>query len=313
MVVGGWRNPTLPEVIEYLTHSSNEIKANACAYLQHLCYQDDSIKAETRLLGGIGKLVHLLQSDVADVHRNACGALRNLSYGKTNDENKLDIRDKSGIPALVRLLKRTHDETVKESITAVLWNLSSCEEIKEPILYEGLAALVKYIIVPYAKVDVLSGAPKVNGKGQQQQQQRLLSNDCSNYPTVLTNATGVLRNCSSNLQFSNCYEARKKLRECDGLIESLLLIVDQAVEPYLSDALQQRQHQQQMVNLDLVIKDNMNSKCVENCMCILRNLSFRLQEINDPNYDRDVKPMPEIDETSMCSFLNLLFLFLKAL
>lgn len=27
-------------------------------------------------------------------------------------------------------------------------------------------------------------------------------------------------------------------------------------------------------------------------MCILRNLSFRLQEIIDPQYDREVKPMP---------------------
>jgi len=249
------------------------------------------------------------------VHRNACGALRNLSYGKTNDDNKIDIRDKAGIPALIRLLKRTQDETVKESITAVLWNLSSCEEIKEPILYEGLSALVKYIIVPYSKVDVLNSNNQragstllsTNGKAQQQQQQqqRMTSNDYSNYPTVLTNATGVLRNCSSNLQFSNCYEARKKLRECDGLIESLLLIVDQAVEPYINENYQQRQQQQ--INLDLVIKDNMNSKCVENCMCILRNLSFRLQEINDPNYDRDVKPMPEIDEKSMFSSI-LMFL-----
>ena len=253
-------------------------------------------------MGGISKLVNLLNSDVADVHKNACGALRNLSYGKTNDENKIDIRDKGGIPALIRLLKRTQDETVKESITAVLWNLSSCEEIKEPILYEGLSALVKYIIVPYSNVDVLNSSNHRGGakNGPNAQQQRLYSNDYSNYPTVLTNASGVLRNCSSNLQFSNCYEARKKLRECDGLIESLLVIVDQAVEPYLNENYQQRlqQQQQQMVNLDLVIKDNMNSKCVENCMCILRNLSFRLQEINDPNYDRDVKPMPEIDEKS---------------
>lgn len=304
MVVGGWRNPTLPEVIDYLTHSSNEIKANAAAYLQHLCYQDDGTKAETRILGGISKLVNLLNSDIPDVHKNACGALRNLSYGKNNDENKMDIRDKGGIPALIKLLKRTQDESVKESITAVLWNLSSCEEIKEPILIEGLYALVKYIIVPYSAVDVLNStnynrASTLSLNHQNvKTSQRLLTNDYSNYPTVLTNATGVLRNCSSNLQFSNCYEARKKLRDCEGLIESLIRIVDQAVTPYTD---QMQKQQSQIVNLDLVIKDNMNSKCVENCMCILRNLSFRLQEIVDPNYDRDVKPMP-VDEKSKFIF-----------
>lgn len=320
----------LPEVIEYLTHSSNEIKANAAAYLQHLCYQDDDIKAKTRQLGGILRLVNLLNSDIPDVHKNACGALRNLSYGKTNDENKIDIRDKGGIPALIRLLKRTQDETVKETITAVLWNLSSCEEIKEPILYEGLQALVKYIIVPYSSIDVLNNGNQTNSNYNRasllslnnqnlKTQSRMLSSDFSNYPTVLTNATGVLRNCSSNLQFSNCYEARKKLRECDGLIESLLRIIDQAVEPYLNKSQselrhqqQQQQSQSQLVNLDLVIKDNMNSKCVENCMCILRNLSFRLQEIVDPNYDREVKPMPT-DEKSMknCNYnLKILIIFI---
>ena len=315
MVSGGWRNPTLPEVIDYLTHSSNEIKANACAYLQHLCYQDDNIKAETRALDGIGKLVQLLNSEVVDVHRNACGALRNLSYGKTNDENKIDISNRGGIPALIRLLKRTQDESVKESITAVLWNLSSCEEIKEPILIEGLYALVKYVIVPYSAIDILTASANVysnynrasslslnnNNPSQLKTSQRMLSSDYSNYPTVLTNVTGVLRNCSSNLQFSNCYEARKKLRDCDGLIESLLRIIDQAVEPYMNENSAQRQQQlTQIVNLDLVIKDNMNSKCVENCMCILRNLSFRLQEIVDPNYDRDVKPIPCDEKTTKC-------------
>ena len=310
MVIGGWRNPTLPEVIEYLGHSSNEIKANAAAYLQHLCYQDDSTKAETRNLNGIARLIVLLSSEILEVHRNACGALRNLSYGKTNDENKLEIRDKGGIPALIRLLTRTKDEMVRESITAVLWNLSSCEEIKEPILSEGLYALVKFAIVPYSSVDILhtnfnrASNLSLNG-GNLKTSQRMLSNDYSNYPTVLTNATGVLRNCSSNLQFANCYEARKKLRQCDGLIESLLRIVDQAVEPYVNpERVQQLQQQQQQQNkiayLDLIVKDNMNSKCVENCMCILRNLSFRLQEIVDPNYDRDVRPIPDEEKTTKC-------------
>ena len=287
MVVGGWRNPTLPEVIEYLSHSSNEIKSNAAAYLQHLCYQDDSIKAETRILGGIGQLCHLLGSDVPDVHKNACGALRNLSYGKTNDDNKIEIRNARGIPSLVRLLKRTQDETVRESITAVLWNLSSCEEIKEPILAEGLHALVKYIIVPYSSPDVLNGVTAASGgrastlhmKGAASQQ-RLLANDFSNYPTVLTNASGVLRNCSSNLHFSSCYEARKKLREVQGLIEALIRIVDQAVEPYISGNGQQHRQQSNGVGLDLVIKVMISSFFFSQLQFLLLD---KLPKIKYPN------------------------------
>ncbi len=43
-----WRNPDLPEVIDFLSHPSNAIKANAAAYLQHLCYMDDGVKAKTK-------------------------------------------------------------------------------------------------------------------------------------------------------------------------------------------------------------------------------------------------------------------------
>jgi hypothetical protein len=148
----GWRNPDLEEVIEFLSHPSQEIRSNACAYLQHLCYQDDHIKTRTRQLGGIQKLISLILVEMlnVDVYRNACGALRNLSYGRLNDENKMDIKKNGGIHALIRLLKRTQDELTKENITAVLWNLSSCEDIKMSILDEGLGILVNQIIVPYA-------------------------------------------------------------------------------------------------------------------------------------------------------------------
>ncbi len=51
------------------------------------------------------------------------------SVYRLNDENKLDIKKHGGIHALIRRLKRTKDEMTKENITAVLWNLSSCEDI----------------------------------------------------------------------------------------------------------------------------------------------------------------------------------------
>ncbi len=42
-----------------------------------------------RSLGGIPVLVELVNNEVPEVHRSACGALRNLSYGRANDENKV--------------------------------------------------------------------------------------------------------------------------------------------------------------------------------------------------------------------------------
>ena len=52
---------------------------------------------------------------------------RNLSYGRQNDENKRAIKNAGGITALVRLLRKTTDNEVKELVTGVLWNLSSCD------------------------------------------------------------------------------------------------------------------------------------------------------------------------------------------
>ena len=122
-----WRDPDLHEVIEFLNNPNSVIKANAAAYLQHLCYTDDPVKAKTRQLGGIPPLVGLLQHEIPEIHRNSCGALRNLSYGRQNDENKRAIQKVGGIPALVKLLRKTQDKEVQELVAGVLWNLSSCD------------------------------------------------------------------------------------------------------------------------------------------------------------------------------------------
>lgn len=41
------------------------------------------------MLRGIPALVDLISHPLPEVHRAACGALRNLSYGRANDENKV--------------------------------------------------------------------------------------------------------------------------------------------------------------------------------------------------------------------------------
>lgn len=62
----------------------------------------------------------LLDHRMTEVHRSACGALRNLVYGKANDENKVTLKNCGGIPALVRLLRKTGDVEIKELVTGNL-------------------------------------------------------------------------------------------------------------------------------------------------------------------------------------------------
>lgn len=68
-------------------------------------------------MGGIKHLVDLLDHRVLEVQKNACGALRNLVYGKSTDENKIAMKNVGGIPALLRLLRKSVDAEVKELVT----------------------------------------------------------------------------------------------------------------------------------------------------------------------------------------------------
>jgi len=242
-----WRDPDLHEVIEFLQNPNAVIKANAAAYLQHLCYMDDPVKAKTRQLGGIPPLVALLSHEIPEIHRNSCGALRNLSYGRQNDENKRAIKVAGGTNALVRLLRKTGDNEVKELVTGVLWNLSSCDDLKRTIIDEALLVIVNIVIIPH------SGWDRAGAGGE------------THWSTVFRNASGILRNVSSAGDYG-----RKKLRECEGLVDSLIYLVRTAIE-----------------------RANIDNKSVENAVCVLRNLSYRAQEIEDPNYDKRQLPAGE--------------------
>lgn len=68
-------------------------------------------------LGGIKHLVDLLDNKVLEVQKNACGALRNLVYGKSTDENKIAVKNAGGVPALLRLLRKTSDQEIRELVT----------------------------------------------------------------------------------------------------------------------------------------------------------------------------------------------------
>uniref|UniRef100_A0A8C1E1N7 Catenin (cadherin-associated protein), delta 2b n=2 Tax=Cyprinus carpio TaxID=7962 RepID=A0A8C1E1N7_CYPCA len=230
----GWRDPELPEVIQMLQHQFPSVQSNAAAYLQHLCFGDNKIKSEIRRQGGIQLLVDLLDHRMTDVHRSACGALRNLVYGKANDDNKIALKNCGGIPALVRLLRKTTDVEIRELLTGVLWNLSSCDALKMPIIQDALAVLTNTVIIPHSGWDT-----------SPHQDDRKLHLHSSQ---VLRNATGCLRNVSSAGE-----EARRRMRECEGLTDALLYVIQTALGT-----------------------SEIDSKTIENCVCILRNLSYRL-------------------------------------
>ncbi|XP_069485135.1 catenin delta-1 isoform X3 [Ambystoma mexicanum] len=228
-----WRQPELSEVIAMLNFRLDAVKSNAAAYLQHLCYQNDPVKTDVRRLKGIPVLVGLLDHPKKEVHHGACGALKNISYGRDPD-NKVAIKNCDGVPALVRLLRKARDMDLTEVITGTLWNLSSHDSIKMEIVDHALHALVDEVLVPHS--------------GWQKEPRE----DCKprhvEWESVLTNTAGCLRNISSERS-----EARRKLRECDSLVDALVYVVQSEIGQKDSD-----------------------SKLVENSVCLLRNLSYQV-------------------------------------
>ncbi|CAL8321751.1 unnamed protein product [Lota lota] len=230
-----WRDPNLHEVISMLGHPMDPVKSNAAAYLQHLCYENDRIKQEVRQLRGVPLLVELLDHPRAEVHQKACGALRNISYGRDHN-NKVAIKICDGIPALVRLLRKSSNMEVRELVTGTLWNLSSHEPLKMAVINNGLQTLTDEVIIPQSgwRRDPGSSSAPVE----------------TQWTTVFRNTSGCLRNVSSDGA-----EARQRLRECEGLVDALLHALHSAV-----------------------VNGETDNKSVENCVCILRNLSYHVHK-----------------------------------
>uniref|UniRef100_A0A8C5GJV8 Plakophilin-4-like n=1 Tax=Gouania willdenowi TaxID=441366 RepID=A0A8C5GJV8_GOUWI len=230
-----WRDPELPEVIHMLQHHFPSVQANAAAYLQHLCYGDNRVKMEVCHLSGIQHLVDLLDHKMSEVQKSACGALRNLVYSKATDNNKVALRNCGGVPALLRLLRKTTDNDVRELVTGVLWNLSSCDAVKMTIIRDALSTLTNTVVIPHSGWSSVSHRDEHKVKFQSSM--------------LLRNTTGCLRNLSSAGE-----EARSQLRCCEGLVDSLLYILRACTNT-----------------------SDYDSKIVENSVCTLRNLSYRLE------------------------------------
>uniref|UniRef100_A0A8C5AK31 Catenin (cadherin-associated protein), delta 1 n=1 Tax=Gadus morhua TaxID=8049 RepID=A0A8C5AK31_GADMO len=227
---GGWRQPELPEVIAMLNYRLDPVKSNAAAFLQHLTFKNDK------------------------VHHAACGALKNISYGR-DAENKIAIKNCDGVPALVRLLRKTHDQDLTDTITGTLWNLSSHDSVKMEIVDHALHALSDEVMVPRSGWERSANGA---GGGEENCKPRHLE-----WETALTNTAGCLRNVSSERS-----EARRKLRECTGLVDSLMYIVQSQIEC-----------------------KHVDNKLIENSVCLLRNLSYHVhREI--PGCERYQEALP---------------------
>nr|DBA30358.1 TPA: hypothetical protein GDO54_006351 [Pyxicephalus adspersus] len=182
-------------------------------------------------LGGIPRLIRLLSSDNEEVQRASCAALRNLVF--EDNDNKLEVCEQRGMPILLNLLRDTHDLEIKRQITGLLWNLSSNDQLKIMLIRDALSTLTRSIIIP------CSGW----------KEGEYSKNDMMNDVDIFYNATGCLRNMSSAGP-----EGRQAMRECDGLIDSLVHYVRKSIADYKPD-----------------------DRATENCVCILHNLSYQLE------------------------------------
>ncbi|KAM5335913.1 plakophilin-2 [Glossophaga mutica] len=203
----------------------------AATFIQHECFQKSEARKRVNQLHGIPKLLQLLKVQNEDVQRAVCGALRNLVF--EDNDNKVEVAELNGVPRLLQVLKQTRDLETKKQITGLLWNLSSSDKLKNLMITEALLILTENIIIPYSGWPE-GDYPKANG---------VLDFD------IFYNVTGCLRNMSSAGP-----DGRKVMRNCDGLIDSLVHYVRGTIADYQPD-----------------------DKATENCVCILHNLSYQLE------------------------------------
>ncbi|XP_065492983.1 plakophilin-2 [Caloenas nicobarica] len=223
------------------TQSTPRILA-AVTFIQHECFQKADARRKVFSLGGIPKLLQLLDIQNEDIQRAACGALRNLVF--EDNDNKLEVSEQKGIPLLLRLLRQSRDVETKKQITGLLWNLSSNDQLKHLLIREALQTLTEAVLIPH------SGWPD-----RDYPKSSVLPD-----PDIFYNATGCLRNMSSAGP-----EGRKKMRECNGLIDSLVYYIQGTIADH-----------------------EPNDKATENCVCILHNLSYQLETELPESYTQTI-------------------------
>ncbi|XP_078270879.1 plakophilin-3-like [Rhinoraja longicauda] len=220
----------LPTAVHFLGSHDVNNQVIGSSYIQHKCYHDASAKAEAYNLGAVARLVNLFNDQTLEVRRSATAAIRNLLYD--NNINKQELVKQNGIPKMMEAIQ-FNDEELKANITGILWNLSSKEELKDTLAQGTLDDITEEILSPYS------------GWSKNITTQQFPSED-----NVFYNTTGYIRNLSSGKM-----ETRQKMRQCKGLVDSLVHYI-----------------------LHCVDIDKTADKSLENSTCVLRNLSYRLYE-----------------------------------
>uniref|UniRef100_A0A8C4WT88 Plakophilin-3 n=1 Tax=Gopherus evgoodei TaxID=1825980 RepID=A0A8C4WT88_9SAUR len=231
----GFDDIDLPSAVKYLMASDPNLQVLGAAYIQHKCYSDNDAKKQARSLQAVPKLVKLFNHPNQELQRHATGAMRNLIYD--NAENKLALVEENGIYELMRTLREQDDE-LRKNVTGILWNLSSSDTLKDRLARDTLEPLTDLILTP------LSGTGSA----------AIIQQNASE-AEIFYNSTGLLRNLSSASQ-----QTRQKMRECHGLVDSMINYINRSLEVGKSE-----------------------DKSVENAVCVLRNLSYRLYDEMPPS------------------------------
>ncbi|XP_074500352.1 plakophilin-1 [Sebastes fasciatus] len=232
---------TLKGAVEFLSHPEENYQQCGATFIHHTTFKEERTKQEVFQLGGIPGLVALLRSPNPGVSQASAGALRNLVF--KDQDNKLEVQHCEGIAKSLQLLKETDSTDTQKQITGLLWNLSSADELKGELIATALPALTENVVVPFT----------------------CWSDDSANnniHPDVFYSATGCLRNLSCSQQ-----QERKAMRECRGLIDSLMIYVQSCVA-----------------------EENPDDKSVENCACILHNLTYQLEEESPESFGKFIPP-----------------------
>ncbi|WKY07086.1 hypothetical protein Q1695_006912 [Nippostrongylus brasiliensis] len=232
------------------------------------------------------EVIDYLDNPDQEKQLNASGYLQHLTF--SDNLIKDETREYGGIPKLIHLLK-SDMPVIQKNACACLKNLCFGKEndrnklavldgdgvrmlaavlqssndtaVKEEataVLWNlSSADMLKPVIldaVTDALVQQVTALPT-------EYQPNGLSSDADPYrhynTATFKNVTGVLRNVSAASA-----AARKRLRACPNLIEALVHFLTVAIQ-----------------------RNQVDSQPVENVVCLLRNLSYRIQEVEDPNYD----------------------------
>ncbi|KAF7711461.1 plakophilin-1 [Silurus meridionalis] len=219
---------TLSDAISWTIHGDEKYQLHGASVIQHNTYTDDKAKEEVRKLGGIVSLVSLLSSSNPQIQLSSVSALRNLVF--KNTANKEEVRRAGGLTEALQLLRNTNSAEIQKHVTGLLWNMSSEESIQPDLLRHALPVLTETVLQPNADASNFSS-------------------DVDARTESFCNATACLRNLSSG-RLAN----RQSLRNCEGLIDSLVTHLQACVD-----------------------NGQLDDKSVENCVCVLHNLTYQLE------------------------------------